>query len=315
MNTKNAELLAGIFVLIGLAVMAGLTLKFGKLQEKFEDQYPLTLVFKNASGLIEGSEVRMGGAKVGRVTSKPVLSDEINVEVEISILGQIKLPKGAEFNVVPASLLGDMRIEINTPPLPHTEFISPGSKLQGAPPSGIASMGEQLEGMVAQTDEALGKINEALDSVTPMLSNLESMTQKLDQQLLSEQNLTNVSTMVTDVSQVSKDASVFIQSLSPLVEDLQTTIQSTNVTVLSLDQQINEIGPEAKRAIASANELLVTLNELENSPGLLGAIMNDPTLKEDTKLLLTNLRKHGILRYKDTEGEELESSKAFDRRR
>jgi len=313
MNTKNAELLAGIFVLIGLAVMGGLILNFGKLRSALDDQYELTVVFQNASGLIEGSEVRMGGARVGLVTDKPRLSDEVNAEVKIAIDGKIKLPEGSIFEVTPASFLGDMRIDITTPAIPHEVFIAPGSIVVGEPPSDLSTIADTASEIVEDTNALIKKLNMSLDSVDEILLNIESITSKVDQEILTTDNVNKVTNTLDEISILSKTSYEFIEDLKPVVERLEVTITSTGQTVDSLDKQINEIGPEAKQAIQSVNQLLSTLADFENRPGLLNAIINDSELKGDAKLFLENLRKHGIIRYKDTEGEEVDQSRAFSR--
>ena len=61
---RRTELFVGAFLFIGLSLLGALILQFGRFQDYFGKQYPVTVVFEDASGLIKGSEVRMGGAEV-----------------------------------------------------------------------------------------------------------------------------------------------------------------------------------------------------------------------------------------------------------
>src|SRR6476659_208879 len=64
---RALELKVGIFVAIGLAMIGGFVLKFGRLGEGFKVYYDLTVRFKDASGLLKGSDVVLSGEKIGRV--------------------------------------------------------------------------------------------------------------------------------------------------------------------------------------------------------------------------------------------------------
>ena len=61
---KRHEAYVGLFLLVGLIILGALVVKFGRLGENSMDgKYNVELVFKDASGLIKGSEVRMGGGE------------------------------------------------------------------------------------------------------------------------------------------------------------------------------------------------------------------------------------------------------------
>ena len=45
-----------------------------------------------------------------------------------------------------------------------------------------------------------------------------------------------------------------------------------------------------------------TATELRSGDGLLPALMKDPELKDEFKTLITNLRQHGVLFYRDSAG-------------
>src|SRR2546429_3251679 len=77
MNRDRAlELKVGIFVAIGLAMIGGFVVKFGRLGEGFKTYYDLTIRFKDASGLLKGSDVLVSGARIGRVGDGPRLLRE-----------------------------------------------------------------------------------------------------------------------------------------------------------------------------------------------------------------------------------------------
>src|SRR5450432_1974627 len=70
---RGLELKVGIFVAVGVSILAALVVQFGRLGEGFKSYYTLTVHFSDASGLLKGSDVLMGGAKVGQVSGPPRL--------------------------------------------------------------------------------------------------------------------------------------------------------------------------------------------------------------------------------------------------
>src|SRR5438270_2130778 len=73
---RTLELKVGVFVAIGLAMIAAFVVKFGRLGEGFKTYYDLTVRFKDASGLLKGSDVLLSGARIGRVGGGPRLLRE-----------------------------------------------------------------------------------------------------------------------------------------------------------------------------------------------------------------------------------------------
>ena len=73
-SEKTLELKVGAFVILGLAVLAGLVVQFGRVGEGFKTYYALTIRFPDASGLLKGSDVLLAGAKIGRVSGGPRLA-------------------------------------------------------------------------------------------------------------------------------------------------------------------------------------------------------------------------------------------------
>src|SRR5437762_12429114 len=99
MNRERAlELKVGIFVAIGLAMIGGFVLNFGRLGEGFKIYYDLTVRFKDASGLLKGSDILLSGAKIGRVSGGPrLLREGEAVDVQIGISEYAQFPKGSLF--------------------------------------------------------------------------------------------------------------------------------------------------------------------------------------------------------------------------
>src|SRR5439155_22011213 len=109
MNRDRAlELKVGIFVAIGLAMIGGFVLKFGRLGEGFKIYYDLTVRFKDASGLLKGSDILLSGAKIGRVACGPrLLREGEGVAVLIRTYEYTKIPKCSQFTRARQGMSGE----------------------------------------------------------------------------------------------------------------------------------------------------------------------------------------------------------------
>src|SRR5438067_10862086 len=114
---RTLELKVGVFVAIGLAMIAGFVVKFGRVGEGFKTYYDLTVRFKDASGLLKGSDVLLSGARIGRVGGGPrLLREGEGVVVSLRIYDYVETPKGSKFTVGSSEWLGDRIVSVVMPP-------------------------------------------------------------------------------------------------------------------------------------------------------------------------------------------------------
>src|SRR5262249_45202321 len=123
-HERGLEFKVGAFVFIGLAALAGLILKFGRLGEGVKTYYPLTVRFADASGLLKGSDVLLGGARIGRVSGGPrLIPNGPGVAVPLRIYDYVKIPAGSKFTVGSSGLLGDRFVTVTPPSGPQSGLI------------------------------------------------------------------------------------------------------------------------------------------------------------------------------------------------
>ena len=88
--------------------------------------------FVDASGLLKGSDVLMGGAKIGRVSGAPrLVTTGRGVEVPLRIYDYVHIAKGSAYTIGSTGLLGDRFVTITPPPGKQTAFIAPGARIEG----------------------------------------------------------------------------------------------------------------------------------------------------------------------------------------
>ncbi len=84
MDKAKLELVVGVFVLIGIACLAYLSIKLGKLEVIGGRNYTVFAEFTSASGLKNGASVEIAGVEVGRVKDIALKDDRALVALAIN---------------------------------------------------------------------------------------------------------------------------------------------------------------------------------------------------------------------------------------
>jgi phospholipid/cholesterol/gamma-HCH transport system substrate-binding protein len=112
MKTSKLELLAGLFVAIGIAAITWLTVKLGAGALIGGDTYVIEARFTNAGGLSSGGNVVVAGVPVGRVDGIRVDPVDFSAIVTLRVLSHLKLPTDSIASIKTTGLIGDKFIAI-----------------------------------------------------------------------------------------------------------------------------------------------------------------------------------------------------------
>ncbi len=341
---KNATLV-GFFLFLGLAILGIMIALFSNISEKLNGDYNLQLTFPDASGLVKDSNVSYGGAKVGRVLGKPILQDDQSVLINIKVKGSVKIPKGSDFSISSVSLLGDKAVSISHPVDKSSGFYKEGDIIAGNASGGlggIKSKAEELannatlaiadlrnvaqkidksiEGfdtLVAQTNIALKRINgnvltedntknfaitmanirngsEAIKKIKPLVAKMEPFIEE------ARETLSVVKTATATAQMTFAKASVQIDALEPALTELPETLKNFQTA----SQKASSVMTEVEGVTKGAKKIIAKVN---NGDGVIGSLTTDSKLKEDTEEFVKNLKKYGVLRYRDLPTKEKES--------
>ena len=317
---KRTEMLVGLFLFAGLLLLGGLVLQFGKFSDRLRGHYGLTVVFDDASGVIKGSEVRMGGARIGRVASLPELNDAVQVEVKLMISSAIRIPTESTFQINSATLLGDKLIVVIPPDDRSRGFISPDTRLMGAGPTGLDALQNNAEivsrdvlRILKEAEATLAKVDGAIDDVKGASRQLGEAVGKINSSLLSDRNLANIDSTLDNLSATTARWKESSSKLEPTLAEAREAIQAVKTaatgaekTLKSADQTLAGVKPALDRLPKAVDQFSTTfakagdaLDRMKKGEGLLGALASDNDVALDAKAFARNLRQYGILRYKD----------------
>jgi len=337
-SAKRTELWVGVFVFIGLALLGGLIVQFGRFSDRFRGKYQVVVVFDDASGVIKGSEIRMGGARIGKVAEQPELNSDVKVQVTMSIDDPIRIPENSMIQIASATLLGDKMVVI-TPPEGGTftgRYIEPGSVLRGGGPSGLDAIQNNAEAvsrdarrLMQEAESTFLKLDSAVDDIRIVTGRMADTLEKVNESILSEKNLQHVDGILANLDTASADWAKASASLDPTIGDARKAIQSIEKAAASADdtmaragKRIDELEPalrEVPKAVSSisraADKAGAALDRVESGDGLLGTLAYDREVSNDAKTFIRNLKQQGILRYRDKETPEDDPRNRFRGRR
>ena len=265
-HERGLEFKVGIFVFVGLAMLGALLVQFGRLGEGFKTYYPLTVRFTNASGLLKGSDVLLAGARIGKVAGGPRLVREGDgVAVPLKIYDYVKVPEGTKFTVGSSGLLGDRFVVVTPPPGQPKAYLPPNAYINGTRETGIDDLTQQGGALVGD---------------------LRTTVQKLNQETLSAQNMENLKSSMEHLNQATSALAESSKKLDGVIEQTDSTMASAKKAVDSLQD-----------AIADTRTMLRSATQ---GKGLVATLLNNQQLSDDLHALITNLRAHGVLFYRDT---------------
>jgi phospholipid/cholesterol/gamma-HCH transport system substrate-binding protein len=127
MKKTNLELLVGIFVLLGLAAVAYLTVKLGSGSLVGSDTYLVEARFANAGGLHAGSSVMLAGVTVGRVEQVRMDHGDYSAIATLRVTSPLRLPTDSMASIKTSGLIGDKYVSLS--PGADETYLEPGTRI------------------------------------------------------------------------------------------------------------------------------------------------------------------------------------------
>ena len=276
---KGLELKVGAFVLVGLGVLAVLLVQFGRMGEGFQSYYQLLIKFPDASGLLKGSDVLLAGAKIGHVSGGPHLATSgQGVEVPVRIFGFVKIPAGSRFTVGSSGLLGDRFVAVTAPQRITEDFVPKNSVIEGTRDTGIDDLTKEGGALVEDLRTAVQNANGAIE--------------KLTNDALSKENLDNIKSAVENLNTATTALAASTKKVDGVLDKANETMDSAKKAADDLPTAI----ADARKTIQAATDLI---QKASTGKGALATLLSNQEVSNDLKALITNLRAHGVLFYRD----------------
>ena len=272
-HERGLEFKVGVFVFVGLAMLGALVVQFGRLGEGFKTYYAITVRFNDASGLLKGPDVLLAGARIGKVAGGPRLVHEgSGVAVPLKIYDYIKIPEGTKFAVGSSGLLGDRFVNVTMPSGQPKAYLAPNAYVSGARETGIDDL----------TREGGALVNDLRGTV----QKIDTTVSRLNQDTLSSANMDNLKASMEHLNQATGSLAESSKKLDGVIGKADSTMDSAKKAADNLQS-----------AIADTRNVLRTATQ---GKGLVAALLTNQELANDLHALISNLRAHGVLFYRDT---------------
>ena len=277
---RGLEFKVGLFVFVGLAVLAALVVQFGRVGEGLKTYYGLTVQFPDASGLLKSSDVLMAGAKIGRVAGGPRLAREgQGVLVPLRIYDHVKIPVGSKFSVGSSGLLGDRFVMVTMPPGRATSFLRADAEIAGTRETGMDDLTREGGLLVGDLRTAVQNIN---GTVT-----------RLNEQALSPTNMENLKSSIDRLNQTTGSLAESSRKIEGVIEKAGATMESSKKAADDVQSAI----ADARKTIQGVTDLM---RDAKSGNGMLATLLNNQEVARDLQALISNLRDHGVLFYRDS---------------
>src|SRR6266478_4723433 len=272
-HERGLEFKVGVFVFVGLAMLGALVVQFGRLGEGLKTYYALTVGFTDASGLLKGSDVLLAGARIGKVSGGPrMVREGQGVDVPLKIYEYIKIPEGSKFTVGSSGLLGDRFVNVMMPPGKPKAFLAPNTYINGTRETGIDDLTREGGALVTDLRGTVQKIDTTVN--------------RLNEDTLSSANMENLKSSMEHLNQATGALAESSKKLDGVIGQADSTMASAKKAADGLQSAIGD----TRKVLQSATQ----------GKGLVATLLNDQQLANDLHALITNLRAHGVLFYRDS---------------
>ncbi len=124
MYKRSNEIIVGVFVILGIACFAYLSINVGGATVG-DPYYKVTALFNSITGLKKGAAVEIAGVEVGKVLD--ISLDQNQARVTLGIRKNVRLTDDTVASIRTKGLIGDMFVKLN--PGGSGREIGPGSAL------------------------------------------------------------------------------------------------------------------------------------------------------------------------------------------
>jgi phospholipid/cholesterol/gamma-HCH transport system substrate-binding protein len=289
MKPSRLEGKVGLFVFIGLVLLAVLLIQFSKGISFFRSTYTLLLHASTVSGLQPRAQVLMSGVQVGTVHSLQLAPDGKSVTITLSIYQGFQIHKDARFIIETAGFLGDQYVAIR-PTRNEGPVFQPGNEATAEAPLDLQEFARSAAGLLGHIESAATNINDALiDARHTVLSGL---------------SLTNLSATVDNFHKVSERSLSVVDDVSALVASNRPSITTSVSNLLYFSDQINETAramrelvttnsPEIDASVKNIESSTATLKQLldgvQSGKGLAGNLLENEQIASNVSRIVENL--------------------------
>lgn len=289
MENRRLELKVGLFVFIGLVLLALLLVAFSKGTSVFRGTYIVRLVAPNVGGLKLRASVLLAGVQVGSVSGITLAPDGRSVTIALNIYKGTTIYHDANFVIEQAGFLGDQYVAIlptdNQPPA-----ITNNQVVNCEPPFDMLAVARSASGFIQRVNDTVSQI--------------QSSVAQLQHTVLNEQTFTNLSIAVANIKAASDHANGVVGGLDTLVATNSEQVHGAVSNIVFFSQELTQLASNADGIIATNGVAIsgavtnlqaatATLkqiaDDMHEGKGLAGTILENQQLATNVQETVNNL--------------------------
>lgn len=289
MDKSRLELKVGLFVLIGLALLAVTIIQFSKGTSLFRGTYELRLHAVNVSGLKERSGVLLAGVQVGSVSTIHVADDGKSVTIILKIYKDYKIYGDARFVIEQSGFLGDEYVSV-VPTDNAQPALTNDASVECEAPFNLQEVARGAAGFIQRIDETAKKLDASVSDLQRVVLNGQTLTNFSvsigNLRLFTEQAMGTISDINAIIATNGPQASLAVSNIVLFSQELDRFVGSADVLLATNGTEISA----AVKNIESSTETLTNLMAgLQSGKGLAGAVLQNEQLSNNVQAIAGNL--------------------------
>ena len=289
MEQKRLETKVGLFVFIGLVLLALLVIQFSKGTSIFHGTYELRLRASNIGGLKQRASVLLAGVQVGSVSDIKLADDSKSVTIFLKIYKNFKIYSDARFVIEQSGFLGDQYVSVitvsNVPPA-----LTNGAEVECQEPFNLQEVARSAAGFIKRIDETAQKVDASITDLQRVVLNVNT--------------LTNFTVTVNNLRVVSEQAMGTMSGLNAIIATNGSQVSLAVSNVLFFSQELTRMANSANSLLAtntpeitasvdniksSTDALKKILDDLQSGRGLAGTMLQNEQLATNVQAIANNL--------------------------
>jgi phospholipid/cholesterol/gamma-HCH transport system substrate-binding protein len=289
MDKSKLEIKVGLFVVIGLVLLAAALIQFSKGTSLFRGTYVLRLHAVNVGGLKQRAGVQLAGVEVGSVSDIKLADDGKSVTIVLSIYKSFPIYGDARFVIEQAGFLGDEFVSV-IPTKNLGEVLTNNAMVECQEPFNLQEVARSTAGFVQRIDETAKQLDDAVSDLRRVVLNGQTLTnfavtignaRTFTDQALGAVNDINtlVATNAAQVSLAVSNAVIFSEELKMLAGSADTLLATNGA----------EIGEAVQNVKYSSEVLKKLMDNLQSGQGVAGTLLQNGQLATNVQTIADNL--------------------------
>jgi phospholipid/cholesterol/gamma-HCH transport system substrate-binding protein len=295
MNDSRFGFKVGLFVFVGMILLALLILNFSKGNTLGQATYKLRVILPNAAGLKPTADVMMAGVPIGKVDSMDLAENEKSVNLTIVVLKKYKIRKDAKFHIDALGFLGDQYIEVSAPtdtglaPTSETAYLQNGDTITGEAQFNMLEAVQSISGVIDEAKKTMKDLDQAITNINASALS----TNTLGRFVLSVSNLEVVSQRAVAAAGRAED--LLITNSAPFTATI-SNFEALSASLTNSAGELSQIIFTNKGDVSKiVGNLTVTSDrfkqiavDLEAGKGPAGSLLKDEKMKAQMASMVSN---------------------------